>query len=136
MNQSLEISNANALGDTVTLLKRWLENRNNEKTFAEYFKECGYYSVVIFDAGEIGRILYDEIKNMGIIVKCFYDRNAEGIHEIDGIPVLSFSKLKDIPEADIVLVSTIYNYNVVLRMLNNVNPKIRSLYLRDAVYEF
>ena len=130
------ISNERALFDTVTLFKRWLENRNDNKMFGDYLLECGYRSVVIFDAGEIGRILYDEIKKSDVQVCCFYDRNAEGIKEIDGIRVYPFSKLDKMPDADIVLVSTIYNYNYLLEKLVKINPAIRTLYLRDAVYEF
>jgi len=136
MEQSYEIYNKNVLNDTVTLLKRWLENRNNNKTFADYLEECGYMSVIIMDAGEIGRLLYDEIKGTDIKVICFYDRNAEGINNIDGIAVKPFSEVDQMPEADIVLVSTIYNYQDILKMLVGIDPNIRSLYLRDAVYEF
>lgn len=136
MDSKYELMNKNALIDTVTLLKRWLENRNKQRLFSDYLEECGYYSVVIFDAGEIGRLLYDEIKNSKVKILCFYDRNAEGINEIEGIPVYPFSKVKEIPESDIVLVSTSYNYPEVLRLLTEINPTIRSIYLRDAVYEF
>ncbi len=136
MNKTYEIFNKNVLNDTVTLLKRWLENRNKNKTFADYLKECGYISVIIFDAGEIGRLLYEEIKGTDIKVICFYDRNAEGINNIDGIEVRPLSEISYIPEADIVLVSTIFNYPDIIKIFAEINPAIRSLYLRDAVYEF
>ena len=55
---------------------------------------------------------------------------------MDGIPVYPFSKLNDIPEADIVLVSPLYNYSEVMRKLLEIDVNIQSLYLKDAVYEF
>lgn len=136
MSKTFVFENPVAINDTATLLKRWLENRNNGLTFDDYLKKCGYLSVVIFDAGEIGRLLYEELKNTEIEVKCFYDRNAEGINSMDGIPVYPFSKLNDIPEADIVLVSPLYNYSEVMKKLLEIDVNIQSLYLKDAVYEF
>ena len=136
MKRVYKLTNDNVQNDTITLLKRWLENRNNNKTFANYLRECGYYTVVIFDAGELGRLLYDELRGTDIKVLCFYDRNAEGINSIDNIPVLPLTKLNSIPDADIILVSTNFFYPEVLRMLAEIKPEIRSLYLRDAVYEF
>ncbi len=128
--------NKNYERDTITLLKRWLENRNAGVKFDDYLKEFHYKRIIIFDAGEIGRILYDELKGTEIEVVCFYDRNAEGLRQIEGIPVCSFTQLSEMPDADIVIVSTAYDYSHILELLVEVDNKIRTVYLRDAVYEF
>ncbi len=130
------IENEKFQNDTITMFKRWLENRNAGKTFVDYFHEYGCDSIIIFDAGEIGRLLYEELKGSDIRVVCFYDRNAEGINHIDDIPVYPFSGIGDIPKADMVVVSTMFDYSFVLEMLMDVDPAIRSVYMRDAVYEF
>lgn len=117
-------------------LKKWLENRNRGKTFADYFHEYGYQSIAIYDAGELGRLLYNEIKDSDIIVKYFIDRNAEGIKEVDGIPVILLSQIDRMEEVDALLVSPVVNYDAVCQLLAEQLPTIRTLAFRDAVFEF
>lgn len=131
-----DLINKNFQNDAITMMKRWLENRNNGKTFIEYLHEYACNKVIIVDAGEIGRILYDELKGSEVKVVGFYDRNAEGLQRIDDIPVYSFNDIHQIPDVDMVIVSPVYNYDSIVRLLIQVSPKIRSIYMRDAVYEF
>ena len=119
--------NPNTDRDTILTLKRWLENKNKGRSFADYFRECGYRTVGIFDAGEIGRILYEELKDTGIRVEWFVDKNAEGIQWIDGIPVKLMQEVFDLPAVDIVCVSPIYDYEAVNRYLAAQDPQIRDL---------
>ncbi|MBQ9610044.1 MAG: hypothetical protein IJV15_11460 [Lachnospiraceae bacterium] len=134
--EEINLSNKRYNGETIAMFKRWLENRNAGKTFVDYFNEYGFGEIAIFDAGEIGRLLYDEIKESDIKVLCFIDRNAEGIKEIDGIPVLQIKDIDKLPDVDIVVTSPVYQYDAVVKMLVNINPKIRTIYMKDAVYEF
>jgi glutamyl-tRNA reductase len=113
-----------------------MENRNAGKTFVDYFAEYGCQNIAIFDAGEIGRLLYEEIKNSNVKVLYFIDRNAEGMNNVDGIPVVMINEIGNMPEVDIVVVSTIFNYEEVLRLLLGINPEITSISMKDAVYEF
>ena len=54
--------NKNAFLDGYLVMKKWIENRNAGKTFVDYFHECGYSRIAIYDATDIGKLLYDEIK--------------------------------------------------------------------------
>ena len=130
-----ELWNSNADRETAILLKRWLENRNAGLNFADYLLECGYNQVTIWDAGEIGRLLYHELHGTQVQVNMFIDRNAEGIHTINGIPVYPLSQIKQIPAESVSLVSTIFNFNEIQRLLLDTDPRLRSIYLKDAVYE-
>lgn len=134
--KSYELENKSAANDTAATLKRWLENRNAGKTFADYFREYGCHTIAIFDAGELGRLLYDELKDSEIEVRYFVDRNAEGIGEIDNIPVVMIKELGDMPEVDIIAVSPVYNYEEVLKLLIGINKEIRTIAFKEAVYEF
>ncbi|MBR1702190.1 MAG: hypothetical protein IJ716_09585 [Lachnospiraceae bacterium] len=132
----MEFQNPNSNKDIIITLKRWLENRNHKKTFADYFRECGYETIAIVDAGEIGRILYDELKESEINVKWFADENAEGIREIEGIPVCLMKDMINMSDVDIICISPIFDYAAITRYLVNKNCKIATLCLKDAVYEF
>lgn len=132
----MEFSNPNEGKDTILLLKRWLENRNNNRTFVDYFHEIGCKSIAVIDAGEIGRILYGEIKKSDIKVLWFADRNAEGLHDIDGIPVCMLKDIFDMPNVDIICVSPVYDYETVNKYLVGFDVGYRTLSMKDAVYEF
>ena len=131
---TLENDNLNKEG--FITLKKWLENRNRGKTFADYFHEYGYHTIAIYDAGDLGRLLYNEIKDSDIVVKYFIDRNAEGIKEIDGIPVILLSQISRMEEVDVLLISPVVNYDVISLLLAEAEPELRTLAFRDAVFEF
>lgn len=131
-----DLDNKHFAGECIAMFKRWLENRNAGKTFADYLKEYGCKTVAIFDAGEIGQLLYAEVKNSEIEVKYFIDRNAEGIRMIDGIPVIQPNSIEKMEVVDLVLVSPAFDYVQVSKLLVNINPRIGSISMKDAVYEF
>jgi len=131
----MEFANPNTDRDTILTLKRWLENKNRGKNIADYFHNCGYTSVGILDAGEIGRILYDELKGTDIKVEWFIDKNAEGIVEIDGKPVCLMKDVFTLPKVDIICISPIYDYEAVNRFLVGRDPGMCTLSLKDATYE-
>lgn len=131
-----KLENENLNKDGFAMLKRWMENRNAGKTFADYFHEYGYRTIGICDAGEIGRLLYEEIKNSDIVVRYFADRNAEGLRMIDKVPVVPLSRISDMEEVDVLAVSPIMDYDAVCSLLAEKDPGIRILSLKEAVYEF
>ena len=132
----MNLENKNLNRDGFITLKRWLENRNAGKTFVDYFHEYGYQTIAIYDAGELGQILYGEITGSDIAVKYFVDRNAEGLQNIDGIPVILLSQIKEVDEVDALLVSPVADYDAVCRVLSELSPRLRVLAFKDAVYEF
>ena len=81
----MKLENENLHKDGFTTLKKWMENRNAGKTFVEYFHEYGYKTIGIYDAGDLGRMLYEEVKDSDITVKFFVDRNAEGIGSMESL---------------------------------------------------
>lgn len=130
------LENKNSDRDCFVTVKRWLENRNKGKTFVDYFVECGYNTIGIYGAGDLGRLLYDEIRNSNIKVQYFVDRNAEGIKAIDGIPVVMIDEIEKMNEVDILIITPIGNYNLISKLLVMKAPILRTLSLKDAVYEF
>lgn len=133
MEESME--HVNTAQENFMLMKRWMENKNAKKSFADYFHQCGYQTIAIYGAGDIGRLLYEEIKESDIQVKYFVDRNGEGIHEIDGIPVVTISHIGEMKDVDIVVVTFINSYDAMSRRLAGYVPEIRTLSIKEAIYE-
>ena len=126
----------NADRDSFMTLKRWLENRNKNRTFIDFFHEYKYKNVAIYGAGDLGRLLYDEIKDSDIRVLYFVDRNAEGIGAVEGVPVIT---IRDIPfqeKVDVLVITPVGNYDEINKILIQSVPQLPTLSLREAVYEF
>lgn len=132
----MNLENPNLNQEGFIMLKKWLENRNAGKTFTDYFHQYGYHTIGIYDAGDLGRILYDEIRDSDIQVKYFIDRNWEGLGSIEGIPVIDLGKIGEMEEVDALIVSPVVSYDAVCRILADKAPRLRILAFRDAVFEF
>ena len=94
-----KLENENLSHDGFVMLKRWMENRNAGKTFADYI-------------------------------------HAEGLGKIEGIPVVSLPQIAEMEEVDALIVSPVVNYDVLCALLADRLPGMRTLSLKEAVYEF
>ncbi len=131
-----DFDNKNSDNDGFITMKRWLENRNAGKTFVNYFKDYGYKSIAIYGAGDLGRLLYEEIKDSEIEIKYFVDRNGEGILENEGIPVITVDRIAEMPMVDVIVITPVGNYDVISKTMAFKIPELPTLNLREAVYEF
>ena len=118
-----------------TMLKRWLENRNNGKTFSDYLASFGYSSVGIYGAGEIGILLYAELKGK-LNVLYFIDRNAETYGNVDCVPVILPHDLFRNPECDIIVITALTDIDNISSIILSQHPNQPVIGIRDAVYEF
>ena len=121
--------------DCFVTMKRWMENNNRGKGIADYLSACGYGRIAIYGAGDIGRLLYHDIKGSEIYVAYFADRNAESIGDIDGIKVVMPIDIGKQEEVDIMVVSPVGAFASISRMLVENYPQMPVLSLKDAVYE-
>lgn len=131
-----DFENKNKDMDCFLTMKKWLENRNQGKTFVEYFEEYGYKSIGIYGAGDLGRLLYDEIKNSDIEIKYFVDRNGEGLKSIDGIPVVLLKDVVNQEKVDVLIVTPVGNYEAICKDIVRNIPELSTMSLKDAVFEF
>ncbi len=131
-----DFDNKNYENEGFVTMKKWLENRNAGKSFVDYFNDYGYKKVAIYGAGDLGRLLYEEIKNSDIKVCYFVDRNGEGMLETEGIRVITFDKIKDMPEVDVIVITSIGNYDAISKALAIEVPELSTINLREAVFEF
>lgn len=126
------MDNESRMRENFLLMKRWMENKNAGKSFSEYFQQCGYRSVAIYGAGDIGKLLFDELKQSDIQVKYFVDRNGEGIHEMEGLPVVAIHQVREMEEVDVLVVTLINAYDSICKMLAGFAKEIRTLSIREA----
>lgn len=119
------------------VMKRWMENRNQNKYIADYFNRYGYSKIGIYGAGDVGRLTYLELKDTNVKIVFFVDRNGEGLIDIDSIPVISVMNLIEdhCDKIDALLVTPLGNYGSICRLLSKNIPELPVLSLKDVVNE-
>ena len=132
----MSLENNNSHWDCFITMKRWMENRNAGKSFVDYFKSYGYKRIGIYGAGDIGKLLYEEIKDSDIKVAYFVDRNADALKVLDEIPVITIQEILEMDKVDALVITPIGNYGEINRTLVQVVPEMCTISLKDAVYEF
>ena len=131
-----DFENKNCDNEGFNTMKKWLENRNRGRTFVDYFHEYGYRTIAIYGAGDLGRLLFEEIKDSDIKVSYFVDRNGEGILENEGIRVITVDRIKEMPLVDAIVITPVGNYEAISKALAIEAPELSTINLREAVYEF
>lgn len=121
--------------DSFVTMKRWMENRNDGKSLATYFAEHRYRSVGIYGAGDLGRLLWAELKGSSVRVEFFVDRNAESLGQIDGVPVVAMEEITKCAPVDGLIVTPLGIVDEICGELIAILPELPVISLRDAVYE-
>lgn len=112
---------------------KWMENKNKGFNIGNYLLEHGYKRIAIYGLGDIGKLLYEELKETDIKVVCFSDRNYESMEVIEEkIKVVSPDNIKDV---DVVVVTPMVSYDEIVAMLGEIDPKLPTLSLRDIMFE-
>lgn len=131
MNKKIEDKNkkVDKFKSYYNMLNQWLLLKQEGKTLEEYFVNNGYKNIAIYGMGEMGRRLYDELKDSDITVKYAVDENASGIYtEIE-----IFSKDEEYPDADVIIVTAIFAFDIIEKELQK-KIKFPVIALDDVIY--
>lgn len=114
--------------DYFAISNKWIKNKNMGISVLDYFERNGYESVAIYGMGELGKRLYEELKNQGKTVTFVMDRKASGID-----PGLRICGIDDeIPEVDVIVITPTFDYASIEEQLKKVtSAKIISI--KDVV---
>lgn len=86
---------------------------NKAKYHLEEIMQVEYgKKICIYGAGYGGKILLKALQEQGIEVKCFYDKNADTISEVDGVPVKMLEQCN--PDEELMLISFFKSYVTII----------------------
>ena len=91
------------------ILSKWITLREHSDAISSYLIRNGYKTVAIYGFGQIGKMLYDELKDSKCRVKYVIDRN--GNVRADGISVCTLDK--QLEEVDVVVVTAVFYYQEI-----------------------
>ncbi len=78
----------------------------------EFKKLIGKHKIVLYGAGNLGKIFLRILKKYGVDVFCFLDANAENLLLIDGIPVYSLVENKINDKSNLIVFVSVFNRDI------------------------
>lgn len=123
------------------LLNKWLKLQQNKYYLSDYFLRNKYLNVAIYGFGEIGKNLIEELKSSSITINCLLVQNKENNYEKDYdkfIKILCISEFlhyQKMQNIDAIIISPIYDYSNVRKMLTENNITCPIISLEDVVEE-
>ncbi|MCI8769707.1 MAG: hypothetical protein HFH73_00955 [Lachnospiraceae bacterium] len=96
-----------------SLLVQWFELRQKGKKLEQFFIENGYQVIAIYGMGELGKCLYEELKDIqGVEIKYGIDQESAYCGELE---IRSLDDL--LPDVDAIIVTPIFAYNEIEEIL-------------------
>lgn len=111
------------------MLNEWLLLKLNDEKIETYFLNKGYKKIAIYGMGEIGNRLLEDLNGSDIKVVYGIDKDVSGV--ISKIEV--FQPDEDFPEADVIVVSAVFDYNEIKKDLSS-KCNIHIISLEDVIY--
>lgn len=105
------------------ILYLWLKNQLNNKSIEAYLLQNKIKTVAIYGAGNLGELLYDELKNSNkIIIKYIIDQSNAN-KNFYKIPVIKTEHIRNIEDVDCIIVTPIYAFDVIAENLRRFKFK-------------
>lgn len=119
-----------------SLLSQVLENKKEHVDMSQYFQDHAIKKIAIYGRGSLGNLFYDEIKDKNCEIVCFIDKNAGNIYfdGDDNIPVVGINEKDIIQQAEVIVVTPVFDYDEITENLFNKGICNDMISLEDIVY--
>lgn len=111
------------------LTNRWLKNNQRGQKTAEYF--VGEKTIAIYGTGELGTLLYDDLKGSSVSIQFFIDQD-EGLF-FDNIPIIRPSAVVVRPEVDEIIITPIHCFREIKMKIEEAGFKGKITSLEDVI---
>ncbi len=102
--------------DYFAISNKWLKNKNMGINILDYFRRHNYETISIYGMGELGKRLYEDLKNQGKEVAFVMDKSAKGID-----PNLNVCNIGEkLPEVDVIVITPTFDYSSIEEQLKKV----------------
>lgn len=113
------------------LLDRWLLMAQSGFSLGAKLRECGFTHMAIYGMGVLGRHLYKELKNNGIVIDYFIDRHKD---EFD-LEEPAFQLQDDLPETEMIVVTVSIEASEIVRILTD-KRHMKSMTIEDIIKQY
>jgi len=91
-------------------LSNWLQLKQNGKTIQNFFDDNYISTIAIYGMGELGKRLYDELKELDVEVKYAIDKNADRI-DIKGLEIITLEQ--ELKAVDAIIVTPLHFFDEI-----------------------
>lgn len=111
------------------LLEQWLECRQRDYKFADYFYRHNLTSIAIYGMGKMGKRLKYELEKDGMEIRYVIDEGENVIYgEAD-----HYNLRDKLPDVDMVVVTPIEEFEDIKDKILNNNKRLKVISLKDLV---
>lgn len=105
------------------ILYLWLKNQLNNKSIEAYLLQNEIKTIAIYGAGNLGELLYDELKvSNKITIKYIIDQSNVN-KNLYKIPVIKPEQIMNIEDIDCIIVTPIYAFDAIAENLKQFQFK-------------
>lgn len=116
------------------LLYQWIKNKIKGLSIGDHLYNKGIRTVIIYGAGDLGELLYEELKISELTVKYFVDRNADKYREKNLATTEIYRwENKPMEKVDAIIISILADDNEITQMCNKDVKEVYSL--EELVYK-
>lgn len=117
-----------------SITAQWMSLKSDNKSVLKYFHDHDIKSIGIYGMGNLGELLYKELKGTDVEVKYFSDKNAKELYYgVDDLPIYSIEQLNECEKVDAIIVTPVFAFETIKKDLGFVDVKVISL--QDVVFE-
>lgn len=111
------------------MLYQWMENTYKQKSIEKYLINNNWKTIAIYGCGDIGKLIYEELKDSTIDIKCGIDKNSNINFPLRVVDPQQFNEC-----VDVILVASIVYYYEIEKELKRITD-IPIVSIEDMVYE-
>lgn len=97
------------------LLNTWMELKEKGQNLSEYILKKGFNEIAIYGAGEIGKHLYEELKDSSVLIAYCIEKKLNKSFYNKKVYLLS----EDLPKCDAVIVTPTFAFQEIQKELKN-----------------
>lgn len=113
---------------------QWLKNKNSQKRISDFFKGRENQKIGIYGMGNLGGLLYEDLKAENIETACFIEEYAEGLYVgIDEKKVIGIDKVSD-ENLDLIIVTPIFDFDRISNNLKNSDIHAEIISLDEIIF--
>ncbi|MCX7748465.1 MAG: TIGR04372 family glycosyltransferase [Clostridia bacterium] len=116
------------------LTNQWLKIKNQKKSVEDYFIKENIKSVAIYGCGELGKRLFEELRESDIRVICFIDKKIDKNEIFGDTPIQPINTVASFRNVDAIIITPIYHMDIILEELKENKINIRMISLKDIIF--
>lgn len=112
------------------LCRKWVEAKHNDNSLETLLLSKGYNEIAIYGMGDLGKLLFEDLKKSKIVVKYGIDMNVTNM----GLDIKLYKPTCELERVDLIIVTPVTSYDAINGMLSEI-VDCPIMALDDLIYE-